>query len=236
MIKILGDPHLGRRWTNSVPLHRRGDRERMVNEQFAKELDPGPALLHVCMGDLFDDPDADLDTIMFAAREYRKAAFNHPKVRFVVIRGNHDEHRDLERTSAFEVFRALLADVENITIVTGWWIHEEHLFLGWQPVTTAEELVLSAAQDEAMVDVTTAWGHWDVDTRSHPHNLIPTRALAELGVTKAYTGHIHLPDTFKRDGVDVTVVGSMQPYSFSEDAKGELYVTLTLEELKKCLQ
>ncbi|WP_204307606.1 hypothetical protein, partial [Enterobacter hormaechei] len=53
----------------------------------------------------------------------------------------------------------------------------------------------------------TAYGHWDVDPRSPSHNLIPTKELAALGITKAYTGHVHLPSTFKRDGVEVEVVG-----------------------------
>lgn len=37
-VKSLGDVHLGRRFTQGVPLHRRGEREALVLAQFAAEL------------------------------------------------------------------------------------------------------------------------------------------------------------------------------------------------------
>ena len=39
-----------------------------------------------------------------------------------------------------------------------------------------------------------AFGHWDTDVRSEVFNLIPTGQLAAAGITKAYTGHVHLAD------------------------------------------
>ena len=98
------------------------------------------------------------------------------------------------------------------------------LLLPWHPTKSAsDQLEVAANMAGAFnrmgisVGITTAYGHWDVDPRSPSHNLIPTKELAALGITKAYTGHVHLPSTFKRDGVEVEVVGSMQPYAQGED-------------------
>jgi DNA repair exonuclease SbcCD nuclease subunit len=228
-MKILGDPHLGREFRNSVPLHRRGERERLIREHFVRELDPQGSGLHVCMGDLFDQPVVSLDTIWFAASSYITASLDHPNTTFVVIRGNHDDSRDLGQVSAFDIFKGLVASRPNIFVVDDkpLQLGAGTVFFGWCPDKSAEELVASASISGA----TTAFGHWDVDLRSAPHNLIPTKALAEKGITKIYTGHIHLPTTFTRDGIDVVVTGSMQPYAHGEDATGEWYVTLTREEL-----
>jgi hypothetical protein len=46
---------------------------------------------------------------------------------------------------------------------------------------------------------------------------------------QAITGHVHLAETFTRDGLDVVVHGSMLPYAHGE---GFPYVTLTLAEAR----
>jgi hypothetical protein len=51
-----------------------------------------------------------------------------------------------------------------------------------------------------------------------------------LGVKRAFTGHVHKPDRFTRDGVDVVVVGSLQAFSHGE---GPMYVTLSLDEARE---
>ena len=94
---------------------------------------------------------------------------------------------------------------------------------GWSPTIPAEKYVLD-------IPAKTAFGHWDVDPRSAPFNLIPTTQLAAAGVERAFTGHVHLPTSFKRDGVDVTVVGSMQPFAHGEEDQEQFYVTRSLAE------
>ena len=48
--KLLGDCHLGKVFINNVPLHRRGDHEKIVWEEFRKQLDPQGAEVHIKHG------------------------------------------------------------------------------------------------------------------------------------------------------------------------------------------
>lgn len=226
-IKLLGDTHLGRTFINNVPLHRRGDREQMIKDQFVRELNPEGCDTHIHMGDLFDKAKVSLETIMHAALSYIAEACVH-NTQFWILQGNHDKSRDLEAISAFDIFRQIVAPFQNINVVTRPAIGNGILLSPWDPLLSAQEL-LSTTQD----DIELAFGHWDVDLRSDLFNLIPTATLAARGVKRAFTGHVHLPDQFSRDGVDVTVVGSMQPYAHGEDADGSWYVTLSLDEAKQ---
>src|ERR1700676_3269686 len=94
-IKILGDPHIAKVFTNNVPLHRRGEREKMVWLQFERGLHPEGADCHVMTGDLFDRAIVQYEALMRAASLYRVAASSYPNTTFVVMRGNHDASRDL---------------------------------------------------------------------------------------------------------------------------------------------
>ena len=89
-IYILGDTHLDRRFVSNVPLHRRGERERMVWDQFVRELDPQRCEYHIHMGDLFDKPVVSLSMILKTATAYLSAAKAHPNTKFRILRGNHD--------------------------------------------------------------------------------------------------------------------------------------------------
>lgn len=228
-IKVLGDTHLGREFINNVPLHRRGERERMVFAEFVRQLAPEGASLHVHMGDLFDKFEVSLDVLMAAADAYRSAASLNPKTDFIILRGNHDANRNLEAVSSFDVFSELVDHLPNIQVVSDHWWHGEHLFLGFHPVRSAREVLADALAAASGKKLTTAWGHWDVDLRSSEFNLIPTQELAAAGITKALTGHVHLPQQLERDGVDVLVVGSMVPFAHGE---GDLYVTVSKAEIE----
>ncbi|GJE78121.1 metallophosphoesterase [Methylorubrum suomiense] len=232
--KRLGDPHLGRRFNKGVPLARRGERELMVREDFVRQLDPAGADVHICMGDLFDKPQVSYDDLLFAAQAYMAAAVSNPRTTFYIIQGNHDDSRDLSEVTAWDVFGQLVRGVQNIQCVIHPMISPDLVLLPWSPTLSAVEMLGEAAKAIKILGPKVAYGHWDVDPRSSPHNLIPTRELAELGITTAYTGHIHKPDSFRRDGVDVTVVGSMQPYAQGEDGQQcdlVRYITLTLDQL-----
>jgi hypothetical protein len=218
---LLGDPHLGKTFVHNVPLHRRGEREASVWADFERSVGNPGAPLHVCMGDLFDKWTVSFDTIMRAAKAYLEAPAD---TTYVILRGNHDASRDLERKSAFDLFAGLVEHRENIYVVHDAQVINDMLFLGWQPVKSAEEHL----RDWFYEGATTVFGHWDIDGVTP--NMIPTLAMGQLGITKAYTGHVHLPDQFVRHSVDVTVVGSMQPYAHGE---GDLYVTVSLDEARR---
>lgn len=228
-IKYLGDPHLGKSFTNGVPLARRGERERMQWNDFTTSLMEVEGIdVHCCLGDLFDRTVVPYVVILQAALAYRVAAKTNPETFYIILRGNHDANRDLTLKSAYDVFAELLYDVENLRVLTGKPYQIGMVaFFPWQPVTTAEDFLRDYSPN-----IHVAVGHWDVSGDSD--NLIPTKMMAELGIKKAVTGHVHLPHTFTRDGVDVTVVGSMQPYAHGEDPEEKLYITIPLESLPYC--
>lgn len=229
----LGDPHLGRRFIKGVPLERRGERENLVRLDLNRHLSPDDIRVHITMGDLFDAPQVDYATVLFAYRAYRTAAELNPGTTYYILQGNHDDSRDLGEVTAWDIFCELVEGIPNVVPVISQTTGPHFALFPWDPVETAEEMVEKAAWFIRDQGCTTAYGHWDVDPRSARHNLIPTKALAAAGITRAYTGHVHKPETFTRDGVEVVVVGSMQPYAQGEDGgQGHIrYATLTLAEL-----
>lgn len=218
-LEILGDPHLGRSFVHGVPLARRGEREARVWSDFKKSIIHTTADIHVNMGDLFDKWMVSFDVIMNAAEAYIHAARKNSNTVYVILKGNHDWTRDLERASAFDVFAAIVAPVKNIVVVSRPLMMEDFLFCPYHPSENAHETV-------SKHKATVAFGHWD--TEFGEHNMVPTKA----GVPKLYTGHVHKPTTFTRDGTEVIVVGSMQPYAHGEEADDSLYVTLRLDEIE----
>lgn len=221
---LLGDPHLGRTFVHNVPLHRRGDRETSVWADFERSVGNPGAPIHVCMGDLFDKWTVSFDTIMRAANAYLEAPSD---TDYIILRGNHDASRDLERSSAFDLFSKIMNNCDHIHVVHDYLHLNDMMFFGWQPVLSAEDHVKSVIEEFHGYVPDAVFGHWDTDG-STP-NMIPTRTMQELGITTAYTGHVHLPEKFTRHDVRVNVVGSMQPLAHGE---GDLYVTVSLDEAR----
>lgn len=226
-VEIMGDPHLGRPFVNGVALEKRGLREKSVWADFEASLKrAGGKDFHVCVGDLFDKWHVSFGVIWNAAMQYLGAAHTYPSTTFIVMGGNHDIAKDLEKKGALDLFELIVARAPNIKVVR----HEAFYttigkanvgFFPWHPTTPADELVTQ--------DINVAFGHWD--TVFGHDNMIPTEKLAQAGCTVAFTGHVHLPDEFKRDGVEVVQVGSLQPFAHGED-DGEVYVTLRPEEIE----
>lgn len=231
-VGILGDPHLGRSFVRGVALEKRGIRERMVMEDFRSRLErSGQYHVFVCLGDLFDKWAVPYSVVWEAAWVYLQAARKNPKTTYYVIGGNHDISRDLEKKGALDLFELIVTGGSlrgNIKVIrhTRGAVFDEVGgarvgFFPFHPTKRADELV------NETLDV--AIGHYD--TVFGKDNMIPTEKLAEKGCKVAYTGHVHLPDEFDRDGVHVVQVGSMQPYAHGED-RGEMYVTLRPDEVE----
>lgn len=230
-IRILGDTHLGRKFERGVPLHRRGEREVMQWSDFEKSLnDVDGCAIHVMLGDLFDKWAVPYEVIARAAKLYKQAKAKNPSVVYVVLRGNHDASRDLERVSAFALFSELVhphvvvVDDCVLTFPAG-----GAAFLPWHPVLSAGEIVDQWSKIIQGSEV--AFGHWDVVAPEDKFNLLPAAKLKALGVKEAITGHDHLKRELIMDGLAVTVPGSMQPYSHAEDPEEKLYVTRSLADV-----
>lgn len=226
-IDIMGDPHLGKTFVHGVPLHRRGEREEMVWRDFEANLRATDADLHVCLGDLFDRAIVPFNVILRAADLYLSTAAQKPSTRFVILRGNHDVQKLLEKASAFDLFARLVASAPNITIVTDAVMIEGYLFVGYDPVTPLADRIT-----DAFAGARAAFFHAETETFGNDFNLIPTAKLAALGITQVYNGHEHKAARITRDGVEIEIVGSLQPYAHGEESDDRLYVTLTLDALE----
>ncbi|WP_348632622.1 metallophosphoesterase family protein, partial [Mesorhizobium sp. M1C.F.Ca.ET.193.01.1.1] len=159
----------------------------------------------ICMGDLFDKWAVPYSVVFQASWTFFKAARDNPKTRYFILGGNHDISKDLEKKGALDLFELVVGNLPNVTIIR----HAGHFtdiggdrvgLFPYHPTKPAGELVTEK------IDI--AFGHWD--TMFGEGNLVPTKELAAAGCEVAYTGHVHLPDEFTRDGVKVVQVGSMQ--------------------------
>jgi len=235
-VQLLGDPHLGKKFNSHVPRERLGEREEMVRKQFLEELEPIDDTItdHICMGDLFDKFRVPEEVILFAAQAYRDAAARNPNIEYYIIRGNHDASRDSSFKSSFDVFEALLEDVDGVNVISEEPLHvislgQEHTLYPWHPFIHAKEMVeLHPPTKGGYV-----YGHWDIlafeEGSSSEENFVPTEHFKECA--GIYTGHYHLPKAFPLDGMTINITGSMQPYTHAEDEVGELYRTESLPEV-----
>lgn len=234
-VTLLGDPHLGKKFITGVPLHRLGEREAFVWNQFENSLQMCQTLLHVCVGDLFEAMHVSETTVLRAAGLYKYYAAKSPSTKFVVYRGNHDASRDTSKKSSFDVFAEILAGTANIfvfkdSVGTIEANGKTYGFLPWSPFKTADILAFDLVAETRGKQVEAVFCHCDIDSFGGSNdNLIPTQILSQITGT-VVTGHVHTPDEYDQGGVHVIVTGSMQPYSHGEDLKGLLYKSLTLEE------
>jgi DNA repair exonuclease SbcCD nuclease subunit len=222
-IHVLGDVHLGKQFQHGVPLHRRGDREKMQFAQFVADLDT-ECDIHIQVGDLFDKMFVSYSVIYAAYEAYRDACGRASPPLYVVMRGNHDASRDADKISAFQVFAAMVRPLGVVVVDDEAAQFADNIcVVPWHPFKTAIEML---PQD---LTGKTVYGHWDIvmgDT-----NQIPAAELKARGAVRAVTGHDHNARLMEIDGLPVAVAGSMQPYSHAEDPTGVMYKTLTLSEL-----
>ena len=229
-VKALGDPHLGRVFKTGVPLHRVGEREALQWDDFLSSINckGETPKYHVNMGDLFDRFIVAPELILRTAAAYVEAASNRPDIEYVILEGNHDRAKDSNKKSGFDLFAALVAGADNITVVQDDAIVlETYGFVPYHPHRPTGDLVA-----ELPDGLDAVFGHWDIQDWGGD-NVIPTQLLKQKKIKLAISGHDHLAREEKRDGVDIIVTGSMQPYTHAEDTTGDWYRTVTLEELEE---
>jgi len=232
-IKILPDPHIGRVFRAGVPLHRLGERELSQKAAFEESLMTGAGNYHVCVGDIFDKFVVPNHILLMVFGAYAAAAKARPDREFYILRGNHDASRDASKVSSFDVLTLLLAQFENITVISYAPATFGPMgFIPWHPFKTSEEMAEEFIALNTKVEV--IFTHNDIEAfGDKTENLIQTKILSQV-TDRIVTGHIHtfIEQEFDRDGVHVILTGSLQPYSHAEDPDGVLYRTLTLTELE----
>lgn len=241
MVTTMGDVHLGRKFRNGVPLHRLNEREFLIWEDFRKQLLLADRPFHIQPGDIFNEFAVPEYVTLRAAMEYKEAAKQNPHVIYIVLRGNHDASRDADKASSFDLFQAILADVENVYVVSEVTVIRKHdMTLGlmpWHPFKSSTELAheLLEKRDHylngQMLDAVVT--HCEIKSfGGTDDNLLPLNVLKHC--TKlVYNGHIHQDQEYEAEGVTVVVTGSMQPYAHGEDTKDRWYKTMHLEDALK---
>jgi DNA repair exonuclease SbcCD nuclease subunit len=219
----MGDPHLGKRFKTGVPLHRIGDREQLVWDQFKAELMQATPGLHIMLGDLFDKFIVPPEVVLFAADTYLQAVAANPNTTYVVLKGNHDGSRD-QSTSSFDLFTRLVSG--HVVVIDQPCVIKNYGFIPYDHFQTATDQVLQLPEGLARIFTHLDYADWGGD------HVIPTELLATRGITKVTNGHDHLCRVESRHGVEVTMHGSLQPYSHDQDADGTWYRTLSLADLE----
>lgn len=224
--KLIGDPHIGRKFKTGVPVHRLGERETSVKNQFYVEVASTDNTPVIVMGDLFDTYSIPDELTLWVSETLNEAA---QWKEVYVLRGNHCVSRDAEKRGSFDVLEKLCPNVVFVKGIYEIQLENGYLALfGYDAFKSATEL---ANQLMVNCNYLAAFGHYDLTSHGSDFNLVPTEVFAALKIPVAYTGHIHKRQTIERHGVTVHAVGSMQPYAHGEQVEGDpLYQTLTLDE------
>lgn len=228
-VHLIGDPHLGKKFEQGVPSHRRGEREHMQAVDFTAELETDADMI-VMVGDLFDTPYVSDAVIVAAARAMLGAAERNPDVTFVALAGNHDVPRNLTVVGAWQAFREMTAGrLSNLFVLTQPAVVDGVALFPWEWDRRADAQVTDLLDHRG---VELAVGHWDLSVfDGKDDHLAPVAAIrAAWGEIPVWSGHYHKAGAYEVNGITVWCTGSMQPYSHSEDDEGRLYVTLTREE------
>ena len=243
-VALIGDVHAGRKFKTNAPLNRVGEREEsLLNDLWnALQCYPHHETHLVIMGDLFDKFQVDNNTLLRVFNILDSATTG--EVFIHILKGNHDGSRDLTLVSSFDVLKNLCmannhiffydADVPCSVLQLP---HLRIMALPYSATTSATEMAEALPTNDPSEKAFYILGHWGLTAHGEDtHNLIPAEVLARKGVTKAYTGHIHKPQTVTLFGLPVQAVGSLQPYAHGEELEGEtLYQTHGKEEVEELL-
>ena len=210
---IISDTHIGKKWAANVPLHRRGDREKLQRETFANIL----ANCHedwYHLGDLFDSWNVSNDDLMFVANELLKWSVNNPSCYATIIAGNHDLSRS-NKYSSFEVLDEVVSQTKNIELLDFPDIVDDELFIPFSYQESYAEMIKPFLGK-----------HWK---NVYVHADLPdVEALKQLDADHIYSGHLHNLRPHNVVG-GVEFVNSMLPLNHYEAAgtkwDGTLYKT-----------
>lgn len=226
-----GDAHLGRKYVNGVPFDKDGEIEKLQRKAFEETIDVDCDVM-VQMGDIFDKFLVDNLVVLYVLAILLAVQSKHKKRILVLIRGNHDDHKDVDKVSSFDVLVALLKPYQEshrIYVVEDRLVYEDLMFCGWSPVKNSVEVLEGIGKEAKFAAV---FGHWDINIPSHvsTFNLVPTEVLKQH-TNLIVTGHDHKPGVLERDGITIVKTGSVIPLAHGEELEDDaLIYTIKLED------
>ena len=232
--KLIGDPHIGRKFKTGVPLHRLGERETLVKNQFYIEVASTDNIPIIIMGDLFDTYSIPDELTLWVSETLNEAV---QWKEIYVLRGNHCVSREVEKRGSFDVLERLCPAVVFVKQVYEVVLLKNSAgriaLFGYDAFKSAAELAETLTPD---LNYLAAFGHYDLNPHGSDFNVVPTEVFSRFNINTVYTGHIHKAQTIERHGVTVHAVGSLQPYAHGEELEGEtLYQTLHKNEVEDLL-
>lgn len=247
-IQTIGDPHLGRNYRNNLK-NRLGDREKMIRQSFLDLLEQ-PADITIIMGDLFDKVSITNEWFSSTVKSLTFFAEKYPNRKLIVLNGNHDLTKDVSRVSSFNLLENYFRVNDNYPNIIFLSELTDHMYLeefnttlcftNYDPFNSLDDLNLPQIKFFDKVDsYKIAFGHFEVE--SFESNKFIDRTVPNILLDNfdlVVTGHIHKPELTEIRDTTILVTGSMQPYAFGEEIKddGDLYVNLSLKELKEILE
>ena len=226
--RLIGDPHITRKFSFGVPLARRGERETLLFADFKKRLYRGTEKNVIMVGDLLEKPICSLQDLHEIVRMLLTAAARQPHRQFFMMAGNHDVSPEKNNPGAFDVLVMLNGFFDNLHFVTRPLVRDRIALFPWEWDRTA----LQQLEDVEAGSFDVAVGHWDLIAYNDMHmdHYCPAEQLIQMGAKKLYSGHWHVAGDYTVDGHTVHCTGSMQPMTHAEDPSGQMYVTLSLTE------
>ena len=117
-LRLIGDPHITRKFERNVPLARRGEREELLFSQFERELNEGDEEMVVMVGDLFEKPICSLTDLHRILTMVLSAAETNPERLFVLMAGNHDRSAQQNDHGAFDILSLFHLRLPNLFVLT----------------------------------------------------------------------------------------------------------------------
>jgi predicted phosphodiesterase len=230
-LRLIGDPHITRKFVMNVPLSRRGEREELLFHDFEKRLYEGDEEYLVMVGDLLERPVCSLADLYRIADIILAAARLQPNRLIILLAGNHDRSAQAGDYGAFDILKLFHQVYPNLFIFTEPAVIGDLGLFPWQWDRTALEQIEDMKGEEFSIAI----GHWDLVAydEMHKDHFCPAQELVAMGAKEIYSGHWHVAGDYVIDGITVHCTGSMQPMTHSEDPDGKMYVTLTLDEYQE---
>lgn len=226
--RLIGDPHITRKFILGVPPHRRGEREQLLFDDFEQRLYEGDEKMIIVVGDLFEKPLCTMLDLTKTITILDRACRSQPDREIIIISGNHDMPQAVGDACAFKVIQKFSEFVPNLWIFTEPAVHRRVALFPWEWTRTAEEQLRDVEGEEFDYAV----GHWDLVAYDgmHKDHLCPAKQLKQMGAREIISGHWHIAGDYKVAGEIVHCTGSMQPMTHAEDPEATLYVTMNYEE------
>ena len=182
---IIADTHIGKKWAANVPLHRRGDREKLQCETFANILaNCHEDLYH--LGDLFDSWNVSNDDLMFVHHCVDEWSLNNRGCQANFIAGNHDLSRS-GKISSFEILKELFASRENVHFHVR---PDDEVNWLWDPDHNYRLVIPFSYQKSYAEMVKPFLGKHFKEVYVHA-DLQDVEALKQLDADHIYSGHLH---------------------------------------------